>query len=181
MENSQTRVHFIGNVLGLFGITFLLIIAFYEQYFLNQLPCPLCLLQRAAFTGVGIGLILNLCLNCRPAHYGLIILTALNGLIIALRQIALHIAPNDPGYGPPVLGIHLYTWAAIFFVVIIGYTGLGLLVDKGFNKLKHTVFSKIAICLFLVVITIDCISSFLQCGVTGCPDNPVHYKLLKHT
>ena len=178
MHNSHTRTHFIGNLLGLLGITGVLAIAFYEQFFQNQLPCPLCLLQRAAFTGVGIGFILNLCLSCRPAHYGLIILASLNGLIIAIRQIALHIAPTDPGYGLPFLGIHLYTWAALIFITIIGYTGLVLLFDKGFHKLKHNVYSKLVISLFLFVITIDCASSFLQCGLTGCPDNPIHYKLL---
>ncbi|MBC7203505.1 MAG: disulfide bond formation protein B, partial [Pusillimonas sp.] len=36
------------NTLGLTGITFVLAFAFVWQFAYNELPCPLCLLQRAA-------------------------------------------------------------------------------------------------------------------------------------
>lgn len=176
MEERQVHMHFILNLIGLLGVTTLLIIAFYEQFFHAQLPCPLCLLQRAAFTGVGIGFILNLCIAFRPAHYALIILASINGLIVAVRQILLHISPNDPGYGLPLLGMHLYTWSALIFLMILAYTALALLADKGFHKLKLNKISQAIIVLFFIVIAVDCVSSFLECGVTGCPDNPIHYK-----
>ena len=27
--------------------------------------------------------------------------------------------PGDPGYGPPLLGLHLYTWTFVFFAVTL--------------------------------------------------------------
>ncbi|MEZ5157810.1 MAG: hypothetical protein R2687_03150 [Candidatus Nanopelagicales bacterium] len=41
------------------------------------------------------------------------------GALVSVRQILLHIKPGDPGYGEPVLGMHLYTWALITFYVVI--------------------------------------------------------------
>lgn len=36
------------------------------------------------------------------------------------HQILLHIAtPGDPGYGPAVMGLHLYTWAFVTFAIAI--------------------------------------------------------------
>ena len=48
------------NLLGLLGVSLVLLVAFYYQLFLNELPCPLCLLQRGCFVALGIGFALNL-------------------------------------------------------------------------------------------------------------------------
>ena len=48
------------NLLGLLGVSLVLLVAFYYQLFHNELPCPLCLLQRGCFVALGIGFALNL-------------------------------------------------------------------------------------------------------------------------
>src|SRR6202030_1496508 len=49
------------------------------------------------------------------------------GAAVSIRQILLHIVPPDAGYGPPVLGLHLYTWAFIVFCCLILSSASGLL------------------------------------------------------
>ena len=73
----------------------------------DELPCPLCLLQRVAFTALAVGPVLTLRHGPRPAHYGLVIIAALMGAAIAARQILLHIMPGDAGYGSALLGLSL--------------------------------------------------------------------------
>ncbi|WP_201276895.1 hypothetical protein [Microbulbifer sp. ALW1] len=52
------------------------------------------------------------------------------GMVSSARQVLLHIAPGNPGYGSPFLGMHFYTWALVgFFVLAIFLSGL-LLIDK---------------------------------------------------
>src|SRR5689334_828707 len=104
------------NALALYAIAAVLLAAFYFQFALAELPCPLCLLQRVAFTALAVGPVLTLRHGPRPAHYGLIILAALLGAAIASRQVLLHIMPGDAGYGSALLGYHFYTWAFICFV-----------------------------------------------------------------
>src|ERR1700722_5643939 len=48
------------NAAGLLAVSVVLIFAFADQLFLKDLPCPLCILQRAAFIVAGFGLALNL-------------------------------------------------------------------------------------------------------------------------
>ena len=43
------------NVLALYAISSLLIVAFSMQLALNELPCPLCMMQRALFCAMGAG------------------------------------------------------------------------------------------------------------------------------
>ena len=47
------------NAVALLAICALLLVAFYWQLARGELPCPLCLLQRAALIGAGLGLMLN--------------------------------------------------------------------------------------------------------------------------
>ena len=83
------------------------------QFAYDNLPCPLCLLQRIAFTMMAAGLIYNLGFGPRARGYGLILLAAIFGGAVSIRQILLHIAPGDPGYGAPVFGLHDYTWCGV--------------------------------------------------------------------
>jgi disulfide bond formation protein DsbB len=94
------------NALALYAIAAVLLAAFYVQFALGELPCPLCLLQRVALTGLAVGPILTLRHGPRPAHYGLIILAGLLGATIASRQVLLHITPGDAGYGSALMGYH---------------------------------------------------------------------------
>ncbi len=41
------------NAVGLLAISAVLAVAFFDQLVFGDLPCPLCLLQRAGFVGAG--------------------------------------------------------------------------------------------------------------------------------
>ena len=103
------------------------------QFWLSELPCPLCLLQRAFICALAAGPILNLRYGPRASHYALSILAALIGAAVSVRQILLHIMPGDPGYGSAILGYHYYTWAFLLFVAAIGLAALMLLFDRQFE------------------------------------------------
>jgi disulfide bond formation protein DsbB len=122
------------NALGLYAVALVLLIAFAAQLLLNELPCPLCLLQRIQFAMLAVGPILNLRFGPRPSHYAVSLLTAIAGAAFAARQILLHIMPGDLGYGSALLGYHYYTWAFIGFAVAIIALAAMLLFDQQFNE-----------------------------------------------
>ena len=70
------------NALSLYGVAAVLAAAFAAQFVLNELPCPLCLLQRIMFTALAIGPILNIRFGPRPSHYALSLLAALIGAMV---------------------------------------------------------------------------------------------------
>ena len=117
------------NALGMLAICLVLILAYVYQFALDELPCPLCLLQRVGFVAVGFGLGLNLLYGARPRNYGLMLIAAIFGGSVSIRQILLHIVPGTGHYGSPVLGLHYYTWAGICFFLIILGTSLMLLFE----------------------------------------------------
>ena len=133
------------NVLGLLALCCVLLFAFYDQFADRDLPCPLCLLQRAGLCAAMYAIMLNVVLGVKPAHYGLLLLAALFGGAVALRQISLHVIPGTPPYGKDLLGFHFYTWAFITFIIMIGLTALLLLIpdqyvsnqDSSPSKLCH--------------------------------------------
>ncbi|CEK09581.1 disulfide bond formation protein B [Legionella hackeliae] len=176
---TQNKLHKLGNILGLILTCIILGFAFYQQLIDHSLPCPLCLLQRLCFIAVGLCLCMNLMNGIRVSYYGLMFLASLLGLGIALRQIFLHISPGDLGYGSPLLGLYLYTWSAIGFVIIIGLLAISLLFERAFFEQSSPPgrFTFILTCLFLLLILANGISTFLECGPFICKDNPVHYYL----
>ena len=70
--NNPWKWSFIAAVIGVP----VLVLAFVDQLWNHDLPCPLCTLQRAAFIAAGFGLALNLIFGPRPSHYGVMILGA---------------------------------------------------------------------------------------------------------
>src|SRR5262249_9463202 len=87
------------NALGLCAIALVLAVTFAAQLLLDDLPCPLCLLQRIQFAMLAAGPILTLRFGPRPSHYAVSLFAAIAGAAFATRQILLHIMPGDPGYG----------------------------------------------------------------------------------
>src|SRR5512142_1874075 len=116
------------NMLGLLGISLILTVAFYYQLALGELPCPLCLLQRAGFAAIGMGFLFNLRLGERGSHYAMILIASLVTGFIAILQVSLHLAPGDPGYGTTLLGLHLYSWALIAAIGVVCYVALVLVI-----------------------------------------------------
>ena len=170
------------NTIALYLVLAVLLAAFYLQLAYNQLPCPLCLLQRIAFTLVAAGLIYNLKFGPRARGYGLILLSAALGGVTGVRQILLHIAPGDPGYGMPVFGLHDYTWATIVFAVAIVATAVMLVFDKPLrtDPAPRTLGrgATIGIWLAIAITVAEAASALVECGFAQCPDNPVNYELL---
>ena len=170
------RVTYPLNALALAVITLILGGAFVEQLVLGELPCPLCLLQRAGLIAVGLGFLLNLRFGIQPAHYGVALLGSLVGAAGSMRQILLHIAPGDPGYSGTVFGFHLYTWSFVSFVALMIGIGVLLLEPVSHNRPQFrgrlTAFIMLG---FAVIVLANLISTLLECGLTQCPDNPVSY------
>jgi disulfide bond formation protein DsbB len=170
------------NAIALYSMGAVLAAAFYFQIALHELPCPLCLLQRVGFTALAIGPILTLRFGPRPSHYGLVLIAALVGAAIAGRQILLHIAPGDAGYGSAILGYHFYTWAFVCFVAAIAAGAAMLLWDGQFAAAPTVpilgLFEKAAVWLILAVTLLNAASALLECGLAWCPADPVHYELI---
>ncbi len=169
-------------VLGICGV---LLGAYYIQFVEGEFPCPLCLLQRLAMLGVAFGAMLNLRYGIHTRHYGVSLLSAIFGASVSIRQILLHIDPSDSGYGSPVLGMHLYTWAFIVFAVVILLIGIMMFFETQFeenadNKSTSSLSRFIKAVFFLVVFiaAANVVTTFLKCGLGQCPDNPTSYKEL---
>ncbi|WP_028389181.1 disulfide bond formation protein B [Legionella fairfieldensis] len=178
---NEKKIHYWINGSALLIVCIILLIAFYKQLLNHELPCPLCLLQRLCFVGVGLCLCMNLTKGIKVSHYGLMLLASILGLTIALRQVFLHVSPGDLGYGSPLLGLYLYTWSAIGFGIIIGLIAVTLLIEDGFNRKKDILpgrFLYLLMSFFLILILANGISTFMECGPYICKDNPVHYYLL---
>lgn len=182
--NEQRPVGAILNMLGLLGTSSVLTIAFFYQLVLSELPCPLCLLQRVGFVAVGMGFLFNMRLGERPTHYAMILLASLVTGFISLRQVSLHLAPGDLGYGSALLGLHFYTWALIAAVGIVGYVALVFVLKDVAGKragdapmsgpAPNAVFA-----IFAFLVAANLLSTVLECGAGQCDDNPVRYLLLK--
>ena len=172
------------NALGLFVISVVLIVAFADQLVLHDLPCPLCILQRAGFVMAGFGLALNLRFGPRASHYAIMIIGAVVGGAIAVRQILIHILPGSGAYGSPLFGLHFYTWAFIVFTLIVLGTAAMLLFDRQFVDGERSTkrlggLSLGAFGLFALVVLGNGISTVLECSTGLCPDNPTDYLLLR--
>src|SRR5215471_4125848 len=117
----MTRSHAITlNAVGLYGIACVLAAAFGAQLWLNELPCPLCLLQRIQFALLAIGPMLNVRFGPRPSHYAISLLTAAAGAAFAMRQILLHIMPGDPGDGAAQeVPTNAFVQAAVWLVIAL--------------------------------------------------------------
>ncbi|HSD91877.1 MAG TPA: disulfide bond formation protein B [Methyloceanibacter sp.] len=170
------------NALGLIAVDLVLVLAFVDQLWLHDLPCPLCILQRAAFIAAGFGLALNLLFGPRPSHYGVLILGAAAGAALSIRQILLHIVPGTGAYGNPMLGLHLYTWAFLIFALMIVGTAILLFNDRQFGRpepwsSRLSPLPLTAFVLFALVVVGNILSTLLICGLGFCPDNPTQYLL----
>lgn len=174
------------NALALLAISAVLAVAFFDQFANGELPCPLCLLQRAGFLLLAIGPVLNVARGPRSAHYGVTILAGLAGAGFAMRQVLLHIQPGDAGYGAPFLGLHFYTWAFVVFVVAIAACAALLILRApgeepraGGKPVHLTGLSLVAVLLVLAMAALNTASTVLECGFESCPDDPTVYRLLQ--
>jgi len=176
------------NILFLFMICIPLIGAYGIQFIMGEFPCPLCLIQRLAMLGIACGALMNIRFGIRPMHYGMCILSAVFGACVSTRQILLHIvpAPGNTGYGSPVMGMHLYTWALLIFMATILIIGIIFLFDSQFESKESTqnprevpAIGVAAFWVAFIVTAANVCTTFLECGLKQCPDNPTSYLLLQ--
>ena len=122
MVSNQSKINFfkILNALDVIGIIIILIVAFGFQFYLKELPCPLLALQRVGLIAMA-WFLLNIRYSIRPSHYAISLLASVLTSFVSLRQILLHIGPNDKGYGSMVLGLHMYTWLFVVCMLTIIY------------------------------------------------------------
>lgn len=105
-----------------------------------------------------------------------------------MRQIALHI--NDQhGYGSAVLGLHMYTCVFVLCIIAIIYIAIALGLSSQYeikaNKdeiaeargKKIKVFTHIVFVLLVFIVAANLVSTFAECGLSECPDNPTVYTL----
>ncbi len=172
------------NAFGVLGICGILLGAYYIQYVKGEVPCPLCLLQRLAMLGVAFGAMLNLRYGLHPRHYAVSLISALLGASISIRQILLHIVPGPgpSGYGTPVFGMHLYTWAFLIFAAAILLIGVMMYFETQFeghersgSKRDLSLFVKSVFFLVVIIAAANVVTTFLECGITQCPANPTSY------
>ncbi|ODR96424.1 disulfide bond formation protein B [Methyloceanibacter superfactus] len=172
------------NALALIALDTVLVLAFVDQLWFRDLPCPLCILQRAGFFAAGFGIALNLFFGPKPSHYGIAILGAIAGGIISMRQILLHIVPGTGSYGNAIFGMHLYTWAFIAFALMIVGCAVMLLDDRQFSRaepisMRLKVLPLTALLMFLVLAVTNVASTVALCGAGFCPDSPKDYMLFE--
>jgi uncharacterized membrane protein len=127
-----------------------------------------------------VGPILNIRYGPRPSHSALSVLAALVGVTASVRQVMLHILPGDKGYGSPILGLHFYTWAALFFLLAIALVAIVMLFDRQFADAHSPppAFAKVAVWLVILLVAANAVSTLLECGFAVCPEDPVRYLLL---
>jgi disulfide bond formation protein DsbB len=153
------------------------------QYAFGELPCPLCLLQRAAMFGVCFGIILHFRYGASARHTGVSLLFALLLLIVSVRQTLLDIYPR-PGHsyiGTAVFGLHMPVWSVLIALAILlaFAVKLTLLGSQPQTKPATGALGGLAKLVSLYVIAlcaINFVSVIMQCGLGEC--HTFGYKLL---
>lgn len=176
-------------VLGYCGV---LAGAFTIQFAMGEFPCPLCMLQRYGMILSTLGALFIIMQARRgtltPTRYmqglGMGAIGALAGALVSTRQILLHILPGDEGYGEPVMGLHLYSWALITFFTVLVYVGLASMVaPRGIPiapspGVARTISSVIiGFLIFMLVANVIAII-FLEGFAFVLPDDPSSYGLI---
>lgn len=184
---------FVGWIVAYCGV---LLSAFGVQFLQGEFPCPLCMLQRYAMMLSSLAALWivmqarrgTLTMGRYGQALGLGLLASLVGGTISTRQILLHILPGDPGYGSAVLGLHLYTWALITFVIVIAFCAVALLLmpravptapGRSWLGKFGGFITMVVVWLFIFVLVANVIAIiFLEGAAWVLPDDPTSYNLL---
>jgi disulfide bond formation protein DsbB len=173
---------------NILAICAVLIGAFVVQFGQGEFPCPLCILQRMAMILCALGPAYVI-MKARDGEvktsdfatgYGMSVVAAVGGASISIRQILLHIVPPDPGFGEPVLGMHLYTWALIVFVAVLVDSGLNLVFahELAPQGVEFGWPSRLVLWLLGAIIVANAIAVFAEEGLHWTlPDDPDSYRL----
>jgi hypothetical protein len=89
--------------------------------------------------------------------------------------------PPDPGVGSTLLGLHLYTWGLVTFVVVFAGCGFYLLVSDELvpGPVRYGWVSRTALWLFALIVLANAVVVFFEEGLHWfLPANPVAYRLV---
>lgn len=113
------------NALIVYILSGVLLASMFIEFYHNQKPCPLCLLQRLGMIGVASGELLNIRFGIRMHHYALSYLSVAVGIFVSIWHILLHICPGASKAAVTVFGHSLYFWAFnVFTSAFLGITFL---------------------------------------------------------
>jgi disulfide bond formation protein DsbB len=186
----MARLYVIAATVNVWVLILILLAAFGVQFVNNELPCPLCVMQRIALMLCAVGP-LYLLVGQRDGEVavrdvavacGIAILAALFGAAASGRQVLLHILPNELGYGRPLFGLHLYTWALIAFLAQIAASAVMLVgtawfADRRIPPWRYTVVTAAALA---IVVLANIGSVIAESGLEWTlPENPVRYLLFR--
>jgi len=149
------------------------------QVAFGELPCPLCLLQRAAMFGICFGIMLDFRGRFSYRNVGLSLLNAVFLLVVSVRQSLLDIyaRPGHAYIGSAVFGLHMPVWSVIISVLLLIAYALQLAVlggDRDLPNVPAGAFPKLkqvgaAVSLYvMVLLAINLVSVVLQCGFGQC-------------
>ncbi|HZG18958.1 MAG TPA: disulfide bond formation protein B [Herbaspirillum sp.] len=174
------------NCLCLLAVSGCLGLLLYFRWALGEPPCDLCLLQRTGIILTGIGFMCNLRFGVKSLHYGMAMVGALLTGVSALRQLVVEGLPGQEVQGATLLGLHFYTWSALFSVtalVIIAaalafksaeYPATLLLLQAAEKPdyLRRVPWGRIVTCAgFAVLVTAHLASSLSDCHRHACDDD----------
>lgn len=178
------------NFLGMLALIGMIVGANIFQFYHHELPCTLCLLQRLAMIAIAVGAAMNLVLGPNPRYYGVILVSALLGLCVSIRQTLLHINPffdkatgmptleatANPAFGQPIFDVGLYVWGILIFATVILATGIVLFFRGQFEPAKPepqwlSRIATIGVVTLFAVAALQSVAVFLECGLGGCPND----------
>jgi disulfide bond formation protein DsbB len=185
----MAQLYLLAATLNVWVLVAVLAAAFGVQLWLGEPPCPLCVMQRTALMLTGLGP-LHILLQARSGALtarvaavgqGMAIIAAVLGAMIAARQIFLHILPGDPGFGSPILGLHLYTWCFIAFACQIAASAVLLIATNWLEDSKvHWPATPLTVGVFTVIVAANLLSVIAEAGLHwDLPSDPVSYLLFK--
>lgn len=157
------------------------------QYVRGEVPCPLCLLERAAMFGVCFGIMLNFRHGFSYRNTGISLVFTILLLIVASRQTLLDIYPR-PGHeyvGSAVFGLHMPVWSIVIALTLLAAYAVKMAVVGGDEYLERarpqsfplidTLAGFLSVYV-MVILAINLVSVVLQCGLGEC--HTYEYKLL---
>ncbi|WP_330328479.1 disulfide bond formation protein B [Streptomyces sp. NBC_00536] len=172
---STRRIGLLLPHLFVLGMCAVMLGGFVFQFGKWEYPCPLCMLQRMGMmlTAMGPAWIIAksrdgaITRGDYATGFGLSVITALLSAIVSGRQVLLHIAPTDPGFDTPLLGLHLYTWALVTFFIAALVAGAACVMsdEAAPGATGFTTGSKTVLWIFAAFIAANLISCFAEQGL----------------
>jgi disulfide bond formation protein DsbB len=163
------------------AIAAILTAAMVLQYAYGEIPCPLCLLQRAAMFGVCFGILRHFRDGMSDRNFGIAQVFALLLLVIAARQSLLDIVPR-PGHayiGSAVLGLHMPVWSVLIALALLLAFAVKMTVLGGDAPRAGAGLARAARVLggyVLALCAVNLASVVVQCGFGQC--HTMGYRLL---